>query len=793
MQLNKLHTKLFFIVCAALAACTDEVSSILSPENDKTPIELSIGGVDSPDLATKAVITDGTGKTLNVFDVDSKIFMVMKSEYDTGNPDFGGAQTTKYNVARGDVNISENDITNNRSVVKFDTKNQRYWDDAHARSSMLSIYAYAQKGQAWTTATFNGVTYDTNGTSQPFAWGTTEIVPTILTWSTSNLSGGAQTENTVQAQDLLFSNNLANNDTDPSTNPSKDKRLKFNFANRKFPQVGEANMIFYHAMSKITIKIIEGEGFDKTSANKANDFKFTTTGGNIILKQFNHTGKFDIKLGEFTEIAAGGTSNIPSIYLKTTNTDATGTEPHYVLEALAVPSIAANGASRFVDERKSLTDDVMMEFAIDNNLYQITHDDLYEALNGKTNATMKTDNGNYIPLEAGKNYVFTFNVGKTQIKNITAQVVDWENVEADNITPTNARIKLQLEERGTAQSSDVAFYKANDNKTTEGIDDNYTTYNWKTGYTNLNATYSSTHWTTNYFWESNKDFYHFRALMPASTGVTIDGSGDGDYATLTSAASYTDVRWGAPMLDDGNDDVAGSFKWHYGPTSKGFDAKEDGTVATGTSGHQIYKAIGPTEDPVKLILFHMMSDLTFNINTTNTSDKVELCHDNGIEANPRYTRTRLELVGIFNGGKVLLGSGLVKTTGSASTTASPVNIQFGSSTDNTQYVQQVYTFGAVPQDLTAVKLYITTPDNNQYIVDMKDVKATTVNTNNIENPYSKVGGTGADKDKYIINRWYPGFKYTYTFTLKKKGIVDVQATIMDWENVTAGDDNVQIQ
>ena len=75
---------------------------------------------------------------------------------------------------------------------------------------------------------------------------------------------------------------------------------------------------------------------------------------------------------------------------------------------------------------------------------------------------------------------------------------------------------------------------------------------------------------------------------------------------------------------------------------------------------------------------------------------------------------------------------------------------------------------------------------------MKDVKVTAVYTAIIANPYSQVGGEGADKDKYIIDSWYPGFKYVYTFTLSKKKIEDITATIVNWETVTA-DDEVQIQ
>lgn len=747
-------------------------------QDGKIPIELSVGGMDSSEPVTRAVITDGTGKTLNAFDVNTKIFMVMKSEYDTGNPDFAGAQTTKYNVARGDVLISENDNTNNRSVVKFDTKNQRYWDDAHARSSMLSVYAYAQKGQStWLNCSFNGKEYKTEADAdQPYAWTTTEIVPTILTWRASHLGTPAQDATSVQAQDLLFSNNLADNGT------GKDKRLKFNFSTRKFPQVGEANMIFYHAMSKITIKIIEGEGFKKPEAT-ASDFKFTTSGGNIILKQFNHTGKFDIRQGEFIDIPSGGSSDIPSIYLKSNTPSATDSNPHYVLEALAVPSIANNGASRIVDDRKSLANDVMVEFSIDYNLYQVTHDDLYEALKDNVNATKKSDNGNYIPLEAGKNYVFTFTVGKTRIKNITAQVVDWEDVDAENVTPSNARITLSVEDRSGSTStgavtSDMDIYRALDEA--PSITDTYEGYNWTTKYTvdgkaqwkNTTLAYDGTEnrWSTDWFWESNKTYYHFRTLSPITQVVTADAGGD--YTAISSAscsneAGYDQMAWGAPFFD-----VADDYKFTYS-TAKGFDG-------TG-SGHQIYKAIGPTKDQIKVLMFHMFSGVHFTIKTTSGTEKVQLYDPTGTK------RTKVDLVGYYKDGKVLLGTGLVNTDGTISTEGSPYGVGFASAAYATEYVDQEYFFSAIPQDLTNVVLVITTPDNNQYKVAMKDVKSSSVSNNNIANPYTQSGG------KYIIDRWYPGFRYTYSFTLKKTGITDLQATIVDWEDVTAGDDDVKIE
>ena len=82
-------------------------------------------------------------------------------------------------------------------------------------------------------------------------------------------------------------------------------------------------------------------------------------------------------------------------------------------------------------------------------------------------------------------------------------------------------------------------------------------------------------------------------------------------------------------------------------------------------------------------------------------------------------------------------------------------------------------------------MQITTTDHNQYIVNMKDVVASSVGSNIISDPYT-------DNDNKI-NRWYPNFSYTYTFHLTKTGIEKVTATLAAWGAVTATSQTVQIQ
>lgn len=772
-----------------LAACSEQdVVDVPIPATGKTPIELSVGGVDAPSSAvTRAVITDGTDKTLNPFDVDTKIFMVMKSEYGTQDfDDPDNPSVAKYTVARGDVLVSENDNTNHRSIVKFDATNQRYWDDAHARSSQLDVWAYAQKGMNWKTCAFEvpnagGVgldaykdkPYDTSTAPNP-VWSKGaegEIYPAIRRWRASHHynDGGInfrQTQTSVMCQDLLFSNNLTNNS-------SEDNRLTYDFGTRKFPQVGEANMIFYHAMSKITIHIKKGEGFKNTDL-----FAFST--GNVKLMGFNTEGLFNIKTGQFEYIHEH--YDIPEIYEWAT--PAAGDT--YTLEALVIPNVDGNVLgledtnSRWVNGSTTKS----MEFIIDHNKYEISQDQLYDALNANPANSSIVTSGK-VNLEAGKNYVFTFTVSKTQISGLTAQVVPWETVTADNINATNARISLQLEDRGTAVTSGVDFYRTNDTGNST-IRDDYEGYVWSTGYEKGEGSFNSTTWQpTNWYWPDNTTFYHFRAVGDMSESTPAAPTVSNDAFTLTAGETYKDYTWAAPFKELDDPANANTTKIVYNSTY-GFDGTFDGSDA---NTHQIYHGIGPTTDPIKLLMFHMMSDVTIKVKSVTGDAAVQL--GDGSDANC----TTIKFEKIYKTGSVALGNGLV-TGVYEQGESSKGGYSFTNHPAPADGVITWANYGAIPQALAGttaiddVILVITTPDKNEYRVSMKDVKATVTN-NNIANPYTQV--PESDPAKYIIDSWYPGFKYNYSFTLKKTGITDIQATIVDWETVTADSEDVQIR
>lgn len=758
MNLKQLHKTLIFLLCAALVACnkTTPVQNGTDPSG-KTPITLSIGGVDSQEQGTK-VITDGDGKTLHALPHGSSIYMLMMADDltpDTSNP----AKCTRTIGFAQDQNpkteISDVSFTASKEGTVF----VRYWDDVYARKSAISIVAVCTPGYGPAKA---GATKQDNkpwkiggrdASFQSKDWVSIESsdLPTII-WPVGYTSvvgvADQSTPEFTTYQDLCFSNNIGNNS-------SGDTRLIFDEINKHFTS---GKLIFYHALSKLTFNIKMGEGFSDS------EFKFRE-GKNITLSNFYNGGTFNISDGEFANDLVR--TDINKIFQRDLTSTETTEGIKFGLDALVIP-----GTDLSADDASSTN---AVTFILAGNEYRLSMAQLYAAFSSDQKSNY-FDEGK---LKAGVHYVFTFTVSKTKISGITAQVVDWEDVTANNINPTNARISLQLEDRGTSLTKGVDFYRTKDTGNS-AISDTYQGYNWSSGYEKGTGNFDGTTWKpTNWYWPDNTTFYHFRAVGEKKDASPIAPTVSNDAFALAAEQPYKDYIWGAPFKElDSPTPGANTTKIVYNFTN-GFDGTFDGGNA---STHQIYFGIGPTTDPIKLLMFHMMSDVTVNVQSVTGDGAVALTVGG--------EKTTIHFENIYTGGSVVLGNGLVSTTGDATTTGDLTM----SSTDNQ------WLYGAIPQNLDGattattddVILVITTPDHNQYKVSMKGVKAETVTDNNLRNPYSKVGGSGDDKDMYIIDKWYPGFKYTYTFKLSKKKIEDIKATIVGWEEVTAGDE-VQIQ
>ncbi len=739
------------------ACSTDDVLSITDTKQiTKTPIELTVGVVgESPsaytrgtsDPVTRSVVTldNNNNNKAQAFSAGTSLYMVIKSE-DASDANDTYTRTIGYAQTQADTY---------NTTVNFTDAYKRYWEDSHSRNSRISIYsacvpgyylAASKPSDITANGTADGTTWTIGGsTTYDNTWGTDKGSTTIA-WPLRSASVANQTaaNGFIANQDLCFSNNVA------YPTGGTDSRIKFNESTLKF---NTGRLVYYHALTWVTFKIKKGEGFESTDA-----FAFSNSNENIVLTDFNTSGTFDVTEGEFkTSDPAIGTATISELAVETPSTEDAAAGYVHVLHGLMLPGSALTSTA---------TNEIY--FTIDGNLYHITKEQLKNAVVSETlsdnTTTALTDD---FKMRPGVHYIFTMTVGKKKVDNITASVVDWETVNADETTPTNARIVVSLLENGTKKTgtADFDLYRATNTSST--INDAYESYAWTTGYTlsgckaaldesstGVYAAKDATSPNPVWFWPDNKTFYHFRTVMPKDHTVNAKTeSTEGDYLTLTAASSYIDVCWGAPFYQT-------TDKLIY-TTTNGFEYKSDNTT------HQISKAIGATTGQINLEMFHMMSDVTIQLTTTSGDDKVDL------------SNATVQLSNTYADGKVLMGNGKVVT----GTLSSPA-------VNGTVDSDKKFHYGFIPQSLDNVVLTITTTDNNQYIIDMDEVKATAVGNALIANPYSE---TSSGSGKYTIDAWYPNYQYTYTFKLTKTDISKITATIANWHEMIIKEKNRVLQ
>lgn len=719
-------TILFTLSCLwLLTSCTDEATVNDTVVGDKTPIALSVGGADTVSILKRAITQDPAVANRGQLPEGTALFMVMKSEKAEATE-----ATPLYTVTKGITDAPDADKVN---PVQFGEGYMRYWDDCNARDAQVSIYAVCSPGSTKTITIDGRSNYQYTALPTTGAWSTTVNYLTVANVAVST----NQTATTLRDEDLCYSNNIANN-----VAPYGDGRLKFNTQTKKFDH---GRLAFYHALSKITFYLKRGKGFSKE------EFKFFA-GENIRLKNvYTQNETFDIATGEFSSDAYT-TGNIESMAV--TSATFEDRSDGYILEALVMPTTDLSGTAKGE-----------VAITIAHNHYELSKKDLLDKIKQEDQTTYLTDG----KLKPGVNYIFTLIIGKTGVDNITATILDWETVGAEELKPSNAKVTLKLEVRtGTATDADIYRLAETTENITGDITQTGKGYEWDRNYEGPNMlTGTPRALTTDWFWPNNKTFYHFRAITPMGQKKVTAADGR-DYVALEHGVTYTDVTWGAPFKKITDEEKANGKQLAY-TTTHGFDAYDV------DNAHQIYHAIGATNDAIKLLLFHAMSDISFDIYTTDASDPAKVELGDGTKDN----RTTLRFENLATNGKVWLGNGKVTEDASVSTfdfTTYPAPDSEGHLKWNN--------YGAVPQALDNVVLVITTPDHNEYRVAMKDVVATSISETNVRYP--------AYTDNKV-NRWYPGVKYTYRFKLTKKGITDLTATILEWETITAGKDDVQIQ
>lgn len=777
-----LNYTLTALALVALVACADEASSTSSgttptPEGGKTLIAFSQEGSA---MATRGFTRAG-------FTASTKVVMRIKADGKTAS-DVRYTQTVATSAAQTTADDGCNTgygLVGTHSHLNYAAGMNRYWDDAFGRDTKLTVYAVAIPDLNDDTVLPSTILDQTSPTTVAPDWYTVATENTKINWSVNT----TQDATTRSKEDLVYSNNIRSAETvnkgcyrqtwDGSA-WAKSMQLGRMIWQSKDPddasvtvgQFDKGHLAFKHALSWLTIVLKEGSGFNNASNT---DFAWTNNNAaatqNITLKGFPTSGKLDLSNGEWPETASSNITKMHESSVTTTSGKTKRTLEAYVLPGTVLDDITNN----------------FIEFEIDNAKYYVSGEQIAEAVKSYYSATPASPYASFTTTEAGKHYVINLTVSKKGIENITAAILDWETVNSSDVTPDNVYCTFNFEDRNTRLGSGDAakfnIYRAGKDAGAY-IDDNTTpNYAWETGYTTTSGTIevankatkswasTTTSWTTDWYWPDNRTYYHFRAAGLGDNATSTDNdvtinkdATNGDYFTIKSGtltgSNYRDYVWGAPFKDI---DASAKLTYdHTGSTPYGFD---------GNSSHQISQAIGATNSQIKMLLFHMTSQITVKVSSVTGDGRVTLIDGDN-------NKTKVEILNFLPDGKVLMGTGAVSASG---TRVSEGNSEMAYLSESTATTVS-FAYGIVPQSLIydttgRIGLCITTPDGNKYYVRDLSTCTATISSTNLVNPYT------AATTNYTIDAWYPHYKYTYNITLSKVGVTNITAAVLDWETV----------
>ena len=796
------------IALIALTACSSNDSISDGGQTPVAPTDPN-AGKELIDFAGNGNGISRAGFTRAGFTSETKVVMRIKAQEKTPSSSPLAARYAKAE-ATATANItsdSHTSLVGEHSDLQYVAGWERYWDDAFGRNSKLTVWAFAipnktdatlptWSDEGWTQvdATTNKNWYTDSGTED-----------VAVTWDVTT----TQDATTMETKDLTYSNNIGEEGKGGRyTYTWNSSTSQWNLANAlangpmtwtakesgsttgKFDQ---GHLVFKRALAKIEIRLKEGAGFNNSSNA---DFGWTnnraTAEQNITLKNLYTDGTLNVSTGLWDSMNA---NDISKMY-ETTGTPANQTTR--ILTAYVVPG--NNLASTATN---------VIEFEIDNAKYYVTGTQIANAIKeyykegGEHESDAHaSDYRSFTVTEQGKHYIINLTVAKKGIERITAAIIDWEQVNSTDADAKNTYPTFALEDRGTklvdGDANEFNIYRAA--KTTERyiVDDEEKDYTWRTGYEKANKEWDATNsvWkATDWYWPNNLTYYHFRATGifngNASTPDPTITTGEDDNFTIHSGtltgSTYQDYIWGAPFKElDGSSSAENTNKLTYSLIT-GFDNETTSGTPSVTS-HQISHGIGATESIIHMLMFHMTSQITVNVTTVTGAAAVTLQTNSGSTDNDK---TKVEILNFLPNGTVLMGNGLVTASGTRSDATMSYGTYNGSTTPATY---NDYTYGIVPQVLSdggqTIGLRITTPDGNKYVVRDISTLTATVSTTNLSNPYTE---TGSGTNKYIINRWYPNYKYTYNITITKKGIERITAAVVDWETVTGDNINIDLE
>ena len=443
-------------VALGFVACANDNGEAPSIDGSKTPIDIAVAFVNGETVSKST--TRAVDKT---FEANDKLVAHLQHVNGTGADAtlVGNYEKTITLTMNSDVTMSETSNNNIQQTFSFAINEDLYWDDFSDDTNDIRTQGHGLRS-AWGYC-YNGKDNfpESNNHSDEITWE-----------AATNQKSGFKTS------DLLWSKTI-----DPvAYNHDKNNR-------------GTITIPYTHAMSKATIVLTAGEGF--------NDKAFDNT--EITLKGVNVKGKFTASTGQVVGVTAEGHHDTGDIQMKKLPIDENN-KKEVIFECVFVPNTLLSANNEWA-EIKDVEDN-------DYNIYL-------------TETMLGNDAWNATSTASGVNYKLTATIKKQKV-DVVAQIADWIN------KGTSAEGKILF-------TTDLTGVDYND--MTPGTSyDVFTSESQTSGYSkSTTRNYTDSKWTDEpvIYWQGEGKGLYFRGLAKYESNLITSVAGS------TSANQGTDLLW----------------------------------------------------------------------------------------------------------------------------------------------------------------------------------------------------------------------------------------------------------
>ena len=465
-------------VALGFVACANDNGDAPSNDGGKTPIDIAVAFVDG-EIVSKST-TRAVDKT---FEANDKLVAHLQHVNGTGADAtlVGNYEKTITLTMNSDVTMSETSNNNIQQTSSFAINEDLYWDDFSDDTNDIRTQGHGLRS-AWGYC-YNGKDNfpESNNHSDEITWE-----------AATNQKSGFKTS------DLLWSKTI-----DPvAYNHDKNNH-------------GTITIPYTHAMSKATIVLTAGEGF--------NDKAFDNT--EITLKGVNVKGKFTASTGQVVGVTAEGHHDTGDIQMLKKSTDATNKS--VIFECVFVPNTLLSANNEWAEIKD-----------VEGNDYNIY----------LTETMLGNDAWNATSTASGVNYKLTATINKQKI-DVVAQIADWINKE----TLADGKIQFTTDLTNITSTGDLSagsylvFMSDTDNDTNYG--DAATT-----------RSYSENVWqdSPTLYWQGEREARFFRGLAKMN-GEYLSSEG-----VSRNAEQGTDLLWATTPKHKGKDNSGNDKTYEAG-------------------------------------------------------------------------------------------------------------------------------------------------------------------------------------------------------------------------------------